>query len=356
MGFNGLAEAERRRLLAEPWTGALTEGPPAKGNAGEVFFIRQRGDAAPGLAAKVPNSNHGAAEDAKAFIREIEFQRTLAWHQCVNWPFRTAWIHDTPIAWFRRWDGDLVHRLDDPTFTVPGRIAFLIYLADALAHCHIRGLDAHQDLKPENILLRDRGAEVPPATAEVLVLPMVADLGSANLARLIGEFGGTRAYMAPEQWREEPLSSATSAWSIGVIGYELLSNGIHPLGRRIRNASGRISVANNVFRARAGAFNPPENLADADLDALFRRCMAVVPTDRPNLGAISARLLEKLDEVGPLFRLQVELILGNPYGSTPNTWPAFEAEFEQVKRLAVDRFGPTMIEVPVRRAPLTVPP
>lgn len=351
MRFNELADGERRRLLADPWPGAVTEGSPARGRAGEVYFIRQPGDTAPELAAKVPNSNHGAAEDAKAFIREIEFQRTLAWHQFVNWPFRTAWVHDTPIAWFRRWDGDLVHRLDDPTFTVPGRIAFLIYLADALAHCHNRGLDAHQDLKPENILLRDRGAEVPPATAEVLVTPMVADLGSANLAGLIGEFGGTEAYMAPEQWREEPLSSATSAWSLGVIGYELLSNGIHPLGRRIRNARGIIKVANRDFRERGGVFDPPQALADADLDTLLRDCMAPVAAVRPALATLSARLLAKLNEIDPMLRRQVDLMLNNPYGSTPSAWSAFEAEFDAVKRQAVDCYGPSVLDPPVRRAP-----
>ena len=38
-----------------------------------------------------------------------------------------------------------------------------------------------------------------------------------------GKPAGTGRYMAPEQWRKQPLSRQTDLYALGILGYELLT-------------------------------------------------------------------------------------------------------------------------------------
>ena len=103
-------------------------------------------------------------------------------------------------------------------------------VAEAVAAAHDQGV-LHRDLKPENVMLpRDgrlrvvdfglakvaRGAPV--ATMSESASSLLGRSSSAD-----GGLVGTPAYMAPEQWREEPAREATDVWALGVLLYELLS-------------------------------------------------------------------------------------------------------------------------------------
>lgn len=87
----------------------------------------------------------------------------------------------------------------------------------ALAAAHESDV-VHRDLKPENIMILDSG--------QVKVL----DFGMASRSdpTAPGTRGGTRAYMAPEQWLDEDIDVRTDLWAAGVVLYELLA-GAHPL-------------------------------------------------------------------------------------------------------------------------------
>lgn len=90
-------------------------------------------------------------------------------------------------------------------------------VVSALSAAHENGI-LHGDLKPENIMLLDSG--------QVKML----DFGLArNInAEQTSSTGGTRAYMAPEQWRGEELDARADIWAIGIVMFELFS-GSHPL-------------------------------------------------------------------------------------------------------------------------------
>ncbi len=89
----------------------------------------------------------------------------------------------------------------------------------------------HRDLKPENILMAQGGlAKITDFGLAQIVQAAGLEVAQASDAAdsrhsLVGKGGvaGTPAYMAPEQWRGEPLDERTDIYAIGCILYELLT-------------------------------------------------------------------------------------------------------------------------------------
>jgi serine/threonine protein kinase len=130
----------------------------------------------------------------------------------------------------------------------------------ALAHVHARGV-VHGDLTPRNVLLRAPGEAV------------LADFGNARL--LEGTAGdlpaGTPIYLAPEQFRGSPSTTATDLFAVGAILWEALA------GRPMRN-HGEL-VANRVEAAPL-----PRSVRDAIPRALadtVESLTATLPEARP---------------------------------------------------------------------------
>ncbi|GAB4581729.1 MAG: hypothetical protein Fur0022_44790 [Anaerolineales bacterium] len=97
--------------------------------------------------------------------------------------------------------------------TLSLKIDLLMQMLQALHYLHQRGI-LHRDLKPANALV---------VNGQLKLL----DFGlSAYLEKARGT-SGTLPYMPPEYMQDEPLSPASDLYSVGVIGYELLS-GRHP--------------------------------------------------------------------------------------------------------------------------------
>jgi WD40 repeat protein/serine/threonine protein kinase len=132
----------------------------------------------------------------------------------------------------------------------------MLPVARALRCAHDAGI-VHRDLKPANIILADSGTvkvldfgvakllgqddDAPPplaiphsdepstendATNEALAL--AATQAPLHALTKAGTIVGTRAYMAPEQWRAEPVDGRTDLWALGVILFQLVT-GHHPL-------------------------------------------------------------------------------------------------------------------------------
>ncbi len=98
----------------------------------------------------------------------------------------------------------------------------------ALAYAHARGV-VHRDIKPENILI-DRESR----------RPLVADFGIAQVSQvpgstLTGEIVGTPAFMSPEQCAGDDLDCRSDLYSLGIIGYYLLTGALPFTGPDIRS-------------------------------------------------------------------------------------------------------------------------
>jgi serine/threonine protein kinase len=307
--------------------------------------------------AKIP---HAEKLDPKTvavrFLREMRIQREMFFHEFVHWPFEFNVILDTFVAWFRYWDGDLADLIEDSDFTIEGRLAMLAYIAAALRHCHSRGLVAHQDLKPENIFFRDLESSFSdlPDLA-VWRIPKLADFGSANLASEVGEFRGTRPYMAPEQWSKTPLGTYTSVWSIGVIGYELLTFGRHPIGEMTKPwRQGDKSVFkkwqdDRPWRrwVKAGC-QLTDTLADAETNNLITACLSVDPTKRPKLNDVISSLMRILQRLSPEDATQARFRIDYADRSSAgdHDWPYLDAQYNSAVETIAQVFGdPSILDL-----------
>lgn len=187
---------------------------------------------------------------------------------------------------------DLSHRLARPA-PIPPRIA-LRMLRDAASGVnagHQAGL-IHRDIKPGNIFLarRDR-----PGRFRVCVLDFgIARFALAEEATQLTRAGGvllSPAYASPEQLRGETrVTPASDVFSLGVIGYEMLTRerpfagnrlqsppGAHPtpVPLRDRNPEVPAEVAEAIHRALAE--DPAERFPDAGVFAEALAAAGAVP-------------------------------------------------------------------------------
>jgi Flp pilus assembly protein TadD len=139
-----------------------------------------------------------------------------------------------------------------------------------LAHAHAEGV-VHRDLKPSNVFVTNRGA------VKILDFGMAHAFGRRRVS------GGTPAYMAPEQWEDNPEDERTDVFALGVMLHRMLA-GEYPFPED----GGRWSAG----VALAPMLNVP---GQPELGALVRRMLSKVPVGRPRDGAEVLAALEPFE-------------------------------------------------------------
>lgn len=90
-------------------------------------------------------------------------------------------------------------------------------ICSALDYAHRRGV-VHRDIKPQNIMLDEDGN----AFITDFGIAKAMSGGGQSMTQT-GAIMGTPSYMAPEQWRSEPVDGRTDTYAVGIILFEMLS-------------------------------------------------------------------------------------------------------------------------------------
>ena len=227
--------------LAMPRGGEVTG--PLEGACGEIYSITFQENTYPRrIAAKCPRiKQFGTFEKARAGIEQVlhELEKThcvfmVPW---VNRFFDVQIIHGWPFILSRYRDGSLEDLIANPwAWSVQDKLATLIQIVRALRLAGQRGIAAHQDLKPGNVFFDDlRRRFVGLEGSKGMHFHMyVGDFGLADAFRDFGRIGGSRPYMAPEQFLSDPVDPNVPAcfdiFALGVIAFECFADGLHPIG------------------------------------------------------------------------------------------------------------------------------
>jgi serine/threonine-protein kinase len=155
----------------------------------------------------------------------------------------------------------------------PARAAHVLaQIAAGLARAHELGI-VHRDLKPENVLLTQRGSDRDHVKIVDFGLAKSSDPSMGPLTA-DGEVFGTPHFMAPEQWRSQPVSPGTDLYALGVVAYELLT-GILPFdGSFVELCQQHCESAPLPPSAHAPRLPPA-------LDRLVLALLAKSPAERP---------------------------------------------------------------------------
>jgi hypothetical protein len=181
-------------------------------------------------------------------------------------------------------------------------------IAAALAAAHAQEI-IHRDVKPANILRDKQTGRIVLTDFGVAGIRDTGQEDTTSKLTVQGEVLGDMRYVSPEHLMGEPLTELADVYSLGVLGYELLT---------LRSP---YEASSNADLAAGHLKRPPTPLAalrpeiSPALAALLTRCLAKRPEHRPEAADV-ARLL--LDDGEP------------EEGSEPKT--ALEGFFAELKR------------------------
>lgn len=151
-------------------------------------------------------------------------------------------------------------------------LSLLDQILRALAAAHGAGV-IHRDLKPQNIF----AMRAPDGTRYIKLLDFgLARRMSPNSKQTTGGgFSGTPNYMSPEQIRRESLTARSDLYSVGSIGFELLT------GRPPFDSGTIDEVTQRHLSAPIPSVKAVRPDVPAELDALLSRLLAKRAEDRP---------------------------------------------------------------------------
>jgi len=195
-----------------------------RGNMGVVYHARREAD---GLEVAIKSVLPGQADNPQVttrFLREAEALGRLNHPNVVSFYeageaggllyFVMEYVAGTDV-------GKVL--VEKPRIEPRTAIRLAIQVLDALAHAHGRGM-IHRDIKPANVLL----ADLPDGKRQV----KLADFGLARVYRasqlggltLLGDLGGTPAYMPPEQITNyRDVMPAADQYSTAAMLYHMLT-------------------------------------------------------------------------------------------------------------------------------------
>lgn len=320
------------------------------GMCGEIFVFDRGINTIPRFSCvKVPKLLNGITyeEVSNRFVRELELQLSFYHSTFVNWAFDFDTILNVPSASFRYWDGDLESFIREGQHSNIKKFSLILYLTAGLEHCYKRGLVAHQDLKPANILIKNNHKNFKDLPdLDIYHFAMLADFGLSNAFIDYRVFEGSRPYMAPEQWKKEELSQATDVFALGVILYELMTNGYHPTGILLSDFWPEPKDGNTKKWTRkepwekwinngAQITSCPAQI-DPEIIVFIKRMLSIPTSDRPKIEEVKLFLLGQINREDQKSFEQIEFLINYFEKETSDlsiseSWPYLSKKWDILK-------------------------
>jgi tetratricopeptide (TPR) repeat protein len=279
----GALTALLRAMVAEPTPEDTALRPLAKGDlVGRFEIVRELGRGGFGVVYEAKDRELGRSIALKIvrpgrpgvgesqLAREAEAVARLS-HQNLVTLHEVGRSEQGPFLVFELLRGKtLQERIEEGPLELRETVHIGEEVARGLAHAHSEGV-VHRDLKPSNVFVTNRGA------VKILDFGMAHAFGRRRVS------GGTPAYMAPEQWEDNPEDERTDVFALGVMLHRMLA-GEYPFPED----GGRWSAG--------AALAPTLDVPDLPtLGALVGRMLEKVPAGRPRDGAEVLAALEPLE-------------------------------------------------------------
>jgi serine/threonine protein kinase len=180
----------------------------------------------------------------------------------------------------------------------------LSQVAAALAAAHQQGF-VHRDVRPNNVLCDEEGGgRVLVADFGLAGILPYSDRTDPGLTRP-GEVLGDLRYLSPEQVRGESPTGGTDVYSLGVMGYEILT-GKGPYPSKPGRGSGLPDL--NADPLPLATLSPE---VDPHLASILERCLSKQPMKRPGAAFVAEALARGTDPTmtqGGIFTNPAEIL------------------------------------------------
>ncbi len=265
------------------------------GGMGEVYRARRSsGDFHQEVAIKVLRGGLGPDFTAR-FARERQIQARLT-HPLIARLIDAGVDGDTPWLAMELIRGEhAVAFAKAHALPIAARLKLVEDVAGAVDYAH-RQLIVHRDIKPSNVLVDESGT------------PHLLDFGIAKLLEPGDATELTASdmrvmspmYAAPEQFRGEPITTATDVYALGLLLCELLTGQL-PHGRRDSPSGVAQAVADDATqRPSQLGENSGSGRIDAELDTIVLKALALEPERRYPSAAALAEDLQRYREGRPI--------------------------------------------------------
>lgn len=355
ISFHDLNDSQKELMLESALGNEGKIISRTNGMCGDIYIFDRGENTIPQYScAKLPKllSSGSEKEIYVRFVNELKNQLKYYHHQYVHWAYDFKEVMGVPVALFRYWGSDLKKLINEPSVSDLNKLSVMTYLCVGLRHCYSKGLVSHQDLKPENIFIRNVRKDFTglPDT-DVFNFPLVGDFGLANAFLDSSLFDGSRPYMAPEQWGKNPLSSKTDVFALGVILFQLMSGGFHPIGIKL-NDYWPVPIEGNSKKwtrpepwmkwAINGAAidNNLKELIDSSILQLINKMLSLSPNERPEISEVIENLLDLIKSRDPNGFGQVNFLISH-YDAKVSTesfetlWPSLFHRWQKFE----EKFG-----------------
>jgi serine/threonine-protein kinase len=166
---------------------------------------------------------------------------------------------------------EIVHR--EAPFDPRRTVEIMARLAKGLAHAHNHGL-VHRDFKCENVIMVEEEGIETPKIVDFGICMIIEDAPASTMLTSNGMIMGTPAVMAPEQASGDKVDSRTDLFSLGIVGYQMLSGCLPFEGTPLEMARKNLYEAIPSIASRSGIN------VDPALEAVIRKLTAKNPDER----------------------------------------------------------------------------